>query len=84
MLQTRSHDSMLRQVDFRTEESFAYICEVQKPFGAIDTIINWCKSELQDDWRWQLIDVSSDQRPGRYMFYFDNNKDYFAFVLKWL
>jgi hypothetical protein len=75
---------MLRQVDFRTEESFAYICEIQKPFGAIDTIINWCKSELQDDWRWQLIDVSSDQRPGRYMFYFDNNKDYFAFVLKWL
>jgi hypothetical protein len=39
---------------------------------------------MQDDWRWQLIDTSTDQRPGRYVFYFDNNKDYFAFVLKWL
>ena len=84
MLQTRSHDSMLRQVDFRSGESFAHACEIQKPWGVIDDIIAWCKAELQDDWRWQLVDTSTDQRPGRYVFYFDNNKDYFAFVLKWL
>jgi hypothetical protein len=38
---------------------------------------------MQGDWRWQLIDTSSDQRPGRYIFYFDREQDLCTFVLKW-
>jgi hypothetical protein len=46
-------------------------------------VIDWCKTEIVGDWRWQLVDVSSDRRPGRYIFYFDTERDFFAFTLQW-
>jgi hypothetical protein len=46
-------------------------------------VIDWCKTEIVGDWRWQLVDVSSDRRPGRYIFYFDTERDFFAFTLHW-
>ena len=67
----------------RDGESFAYACDISKPFGQIDRILAWCKTELQQEWRWQLVDVSSNVRPGRYIFYFDSERDYFAFTLQW-
>jgi hypothetical protein len=54
-----------------------------KPFGVIERVLDWCKSELTGEWRWQLLEVSSDHRPGRYIFYFDSERDYLAFVMKW-
>jgi hypothetical protein len=69
--------------DYRTKDSFQYSCEISKPFGGIDRVISWCKTEIQDDWRWELIDVSTNLGPGRYNFYFDNERDYFAFTLCW-
>ncbi len=71
------------EIDHRTKESFLHAQEISKPFGGIDDIISWCKSEMQNDWRWQVVDVSSDIRPGRYIFYFDNERDYLAFTMKW-
>jgi hypothetical protein len=67
----------------RDGESFAYAREIHKPFGHIDRILEWCKAELQDEWRWQLVDATSDQRPGRYIFYFDSERDWFAFTMQW-
>ena len=72
-----------RVIDSRSRESFRYAREITKPFGELDRVIDWCKTEMVGDWRWQLIDVSSDQRPGRYIFYFDSERDYFAFTLYW-
>lgn len=68
----------------RQSDSFNHACEISKPFGIIESVLDWCKSELRDEWRWQLVDVSSDIRPGRYIFYFDGERDYLAFVMKWL
>lgn len=67
----------------RDKESFQFAREISKPFGQIDGILEWCKSELRDEWRWQLVEMSTDQRPGRYVFYFDSERDYFAFTLYW-
>ena len=67
----------------REKNSFAYSKEITKPFGSLDSIISWCKTELVDEWRWELIEVSTDTRPGRYVFYFDSERDLFAFVLHW-
>ena len=72
-----------RVIDSRSRESFLYAQEITKPFGELDRVLDWCKSELVGDWRWQLIDVSSDRRPGRYIFYFDSERDFFAFTLQW-
>ena len=72
-----------RVIDSRNRESFLYSREITKPFGELDRVIDWCKTEMIGDWRWQLIDVSSDRRPGRYVFYFDSERDFFAFTLQW-
>jgi hypothetical protein len=72
-----------RVIDSRNRESFLYSREIAKPFGELDRVIDWCKTEMIGDWRWQLIDVSSDRRPGRYVFYFDSERDFFAFTLQW-
>jgi hypothetical protein len=67
----------------RDKESFNHAYEVTKPYGQIDEILNWSKAELGGDWRWQLVELSSYTRPGRYIFYFDSERDYLSFVLKW-
>ena len=67
----------------RDKESFQYAREISKPFGQLDGILDWCKTEIRDEWRWQLVEMSNDQRPGRYIFYFDSERDYFAFTLYW-
>lgn len=67
----------------RDKTSFAHAKEITKPFGHLDRIISWCKTEMVGDWRWELLDVSSDVRPGRYVFYFDTERDMCAFALKW-
>jgi hypothetical protein len=67
----------------RVKDSFLYTREITKPFGQLDPVIEWCKAECTSDWRWQVQDVSSDIRPGRYVFYFDSERDCCAFALKW-
>ena len=67
----------------RLGESFDYAQEISRPFGQIDRIIEWCKTELTGDWRWQVVTSSSDRAPGRYIFYFDSDRDAAAFALFW-
>lgn len=67
----------------RDRVSFDHAQEIIKPFGQIEQVIDWCKNELTDEWRWQLVEISSDRRPGRYIFYFDSERDCLAFVMKW-
>jgi hypothetical protein len=76
-------DNMIRQIDPRSRESFAHAREVVRAWGGLEPILAWCRTELIGDWRWQLVDMSSDQRPGRYIFYFDSERDCCAFALKW-
>ena len=68
---------------FRNQDSFEFQHEIVKPFGQLDSVLAWCRSELAGDWRWQLVEVSNDHQPGRYRFYFDSERDCVAFVLQW-
>jgi hypothetical protein len=67
----------------RDKDSFDHAHEIIKPFGVIELVLDWCKEELSAEWRWQLLSVSSERQPGRYIFYFDSERDYLAFVMKW-
>jgi len=67
----------------RAKESFNHASEIHQPFGGLDSVIKWCKENMQHEWRWQLVQVSTDHADGRYIFYFDNERDYCAFLLKW-
>lgn len=76
-------EAQKQQIDWRSETSFRYAREVYLPWGAVDPVVTWCRTECQQDWRWQIVDTSSDTRPGRYIFYFDSEQDCLAFTLKW-
>ena len=67
----------------RDRDSFKHAQEIAKPFGVLESILDWCKSELIADWRWQLVTTSTDLRPGRYIFFFDSELDCLAFTMKW-
>ena len=69
--------------DYNKNLSFDYAKDISKPFGKLQEILDWSKSNCKPGWRWQLVDTPSDIRDGRYIFYFNDEKDYFAFCLKW-
>ena len=56
---------------------------VDKPWGHLEPMLNWCKCQLEHEWRWQLLVSSDGNLPGRYIFYFQSDKDHTAFMLKW-
>ena len=67
----------------REAVSFQHATEISKPYGEIELILDWARLELEHEWRWQLVTVSGHKHPGRYIIYFDSERDYLAFVLKW-
>lgn len=84
MIQPKHQEHHFPPVEWmRDRSSFNHAQEIIKPFGVIESVLDWCKSEMVSDWRWQLIEMSSDIRPGRYCFFFDDERDYLAFVMKW-
>jgi hypothetical protein len=81
-------DAMLQQIDHRSADSFRYAREIRRSWGQLEPVLTWCKQELTDVWRWQMVDMStSNQRgaeyAGRYIFYFDGERDVVAFDLRW-
>lgn len=81
-LKRKPPNTFKQPIDFRDRESFSFAKEIVKPFGAIEQILDWSKKELLGEWRWQLVEISSQNRPGRYIFYFESERDYLAFLLK--
>lgn len=79
------HEPLLKSpIEYiRDRDSFSYAKEIAKSFGVLESVLDWCKEELVGEWRWQLIEVSSDRKPGRYCFFFDSERDCLAFTLKW-
>ena len=75
--------NVLDNLVIRDKESFNHAVEIHQPFGGLDGVIAWCKESMQSEWRWQLLQVSTDHADGRYIFYFDSERDYCAFLLKW-
>lgn len=67
----------------REQTSFKYVIEVNKSGHALDQMLDWCKAELIGAWRWQLLELSNIQSPGKYLFYFDDHRDTVAFTIKW-
>lgn len=83
MLLERHRVSGLQDVYGREKESFAHAQAIEKKYGTLGDVLDWCKTELTDDWRWQMVEMSATDRPGRYIFYFDSERDCLAFTLKW-
>jgi hypothetical protein len=52
----------------------AHKTELKFPFGELDSMIEWCEKNCHSEWKF------SDSDNG-YTFYFDSEKDYFAFMI---
>lgn len=74
----------IHEYQVRSGDSFPHAQEIHKPFGTLDAVLEWCKANLLEDWRWQLIRTSTDRDDGRYIFYFDSSRDLCAFKLRWM
>jgi hypothetical protein len=73
----------VNRIDYRSAESFNFAVRIERPWGWIDPVIKWCREEMQGEWRWQMVSMSTDRTPGDYIFYFDSERDYCAFCLKY-
>lgn len=65
------------------KQQFAHASEIHKPFGVLDTVLDWTKTNLKGRWGWQLVRASSGREDGRYIFFFDDEQDYLVFTLRW-
>ena len=74
---------ILQQIGYREPASFGFQADCTQPYGALESVLAWCRSECQGDWRWNMLEMSSDRRPGLYRFYFDSERDCVAFSLRW-
>lgn len=80
---TESCDYEIFHGNERDKDSFSHAQLIEKPYGALGDVLEWCKSEMVHDWRWQMIEMSQENCPGRYIFYFDDSRDCLAFTIKW-
>ena len=68
---------------FQSDQGFKHAKTIKKPNGTVGQIIDWCKQESKAKWCWQLVDLSTNDHDGEYIFYFDSDSDYVAFIIKW-
>lgn len=57
---------------------------VQFPFGELDPVIKWSKSNLHGLWKWEMIQMPGGHAKGKYIFHFEDDKDLEVFCLRWM
>lgn len=67
----------------RSADTFLHQAECLLPYGQLDTVLNWCRSECSAEWRWKMKESASNIKSGHYGFYFDSERDAVAFSLQW-
>lgn len=67
----------------RSADTFLYQSECLLPYGQLDSVLSWCRSECSAEWRWKMKESASDIKSGQYGFYFDSERDVVAFSLQW-
>lgn len=58
----------------------AYQANIGLPYGSLKNIIRWCRDNCIDEWGFQEVDDLAAYSPG-YIFYFENERDYVAFLV---
>lgn len=66
----------------------AYKSSLDLPYGTLGQVIEWCKSNCVGDWKFsENVTVESNTQYDfvthhyEYTFYFENERDFFAFTL---
>lgn len=59
----------------------AFKTSISIPYGELKNVISWCQNNCQSDWRFQESLNSIDAFSLHYDFFFEDEKDYVAFVI---
>lgn len=59
----------------------AYKTSLSIPYGELKNVISWCQHNCQSDWRFQEDMNSTDNFSLHYDFFFEDEKDYVAFII---
>lgn len=81
-----SNDSIScdNKISYGEDIGFCHAVAISKPRGVLDHILEWCRCEMADpDWRWQLVSASGRNQQGQYVFFFNNERDYLMFLMRW-
>jgi hypothetical protein len=57
-----------------------YKTEIDIKFGQLAPIMDWCQTQCTQNWGYKIVD-SAGFHPGKYEFYFEDEKDYVNFIL---
>lgn len=60
-----------------------YSTTILIPFGKLDSILNWCKDNCNDNWKFFTGEFTTTNNVWlvSYEFQFESDKDYMAFML---
>lgn len=58
----------------------AYKIDIGSPYGELNTLLEWCNHNCVGEWGFQDQTYPPDTALD-YTFYFDTERDYFAFLL---
>lgn len=64
-------------------KTWTKITPVSIPWGELDSVLTWCKTSCQKDWRWTQNSTDMHSPGADYRFYFEDMRDAVAFRLKW-
>lgn len=83
MLPAQPFDVVKAATAYRAADTFLHCVTCVRPWGVLESVLCWCQQECTSEWRWRLIEMPTDRRPGTYDFYFDSERDAVAFSLQW-
>ena len=70
-------------MEIETALDYKFSQAIEKEYGSIDQVLEWCQSELSEKWAWEITSGPSSTAPCSFIFYFNSERDTVAFRLKW-
>lgn len=59
----------------------AYKTYIQLPYGELGEVVEWCRKNCIDEWKFHEHHNTMDSWSPEYTFYFENERDLVAFTL---
>jgi hypothetical protein len=63
-----------------TVTEYSFRTDISVPYGSLNSLLEWCKTNCKDNWGWHMISPSGE-KPGLYKFHFMSEADQINFIL---
>lgn len=59
----------------------AFRTDIQLPYGHLGEVVEWCRNNCVSEWKFHEHHNTVDTFDPEYTFYFENERDYVAFLI---